>query len=370
MNGKSGAPTRIALFTLAVALCVGLHLGTTAQGATAPFYEGKTIKIVVGLNPGGGFDTFARILARHLPQYIPGKPRFIVQNMPGAGSLVAANRIYAEQPGDGLTIVNFATGIILQALMGDPVVKFDPMKYMFLGDPSLPALPRVLWVRGDLPIRTLADLKNRKEPLAVGATGVGQSAAIMGEFERSLGLNVKVVVGYKGSTGILAALERKELEGMNLSLHFVQDRYGHFIENGTIRPFLAIGDSPQAPAPPGVATLKDLDLTSDQQKLADFLIQSWSTLRLYAVPPGTPPDRFNVLARRFPQGLGQPQVHQRSQAPGHQGRPALGEGCRPDHRAHDRGSSENRGPIQDVPWPEEIRRDRKTPRTLSRVPFP
>ena len=104
MNGKSGAPTRIALFTLAVALCVGLHLGTTAQGATAPFYEGKTIKIVVGLNPGGGFDTFARILARHLPQYIPGKPRFIVQNMPGAGSLVAANRIYAEQPGDGLTI--------------------------------------------------------------------------------------------------------------------------------------------------------------------------------------------------------------------------------------------------------------------------
>ena len=104
--------------------------------------------------------------------------------------------------------------------MGDPVVKFDPMKYMFLGDPSLPALPRVLWVRGDLPIRTLADLKNRKEPLAVGATGVGQSAAIMGEFERSLGLNVKVVVGYKGSTGILAALERKELEGMNLSPPF------------------------------------------------------------------------------------------------------------------------------------------------------
>jgi tripartite-type tricarboxylate transporter receptor subunit TctC len=306
MNGKSGAPTRIALLALTIVLCVWFHPAAPAQGATSPFYEGKTVKIIVGLSPGGGFDTFARLLARHLPQYIPGKPRFIVQNMPGAGSLVAANRIYAGQPGDGLTIVNFATGIILQALMGDPVVKFDPMKYMFLGDPSLPALPRVLWVRGDLPIRTLADLKNRKEPLAVGATGVGQSAAIMGEFERSLGLNVKVVVGYKGSTGILAALERKELEGMNLSLHFVQDRYGHFIENGTIRPFLAIGDSPQAPAPPGVATLKDLDLTSDQQKLADFLIQSWSTLRLYAVPPGTPPDRFNVLQDAFLKALASP----------------------------------------------------------------
>ena len=303
MNGRSGAPTRIALFTLAGVLCLWLHPGVSAQGATSPFYEGKTIKIIVGLSPGGGFDTFARLLARHLPQYIPGKPRFIVQNMPGAGSLVAANRIYAEQPGDGLTIVNFATGIVLQALMGDPAVKFDPMKYMWLGDPSLPALPRVLWVRGDLPVRTLADLKKRKEPLAVGATGVGQSAAIMGEFERSLGLPIKVVFGYKGSTGILAALERKELEGMNLSLHFVQDRYGHFIENGTIRPFLAIGDGP---APPGVATLKDLDLSSDQRKLADFLIQSWSILRLYAVPPGTPPDRFNVLQEGFLNALASP----------------------------------------------------------------
>ncbi len=306
MNGKSGAPTRIALFALAVVLCLWLHPAAPAQGATSPFYEGKTVKIIVGLSPGGGFDTFARLLARHLPQYIPGKPRFIVQNMPGAGSLIAANRVYAEQPGDGLTIVNFATGIVLQALMGDPAVQFDPMKYMWLGDPSLPALPRVLWVRGDLPIRTLADLNNRKEPLAVGATGVGQSAAIMGEFERSLGLNVKVVFGYKGSTGILAALERKELEGMNLSLHFVQDRYGHFIENGTIRPFLAIGTGPGAEAPAGVVTLKDLTLSSDQQKLADFLIQSWSILRLYAVPPGTPPDRFNALQEGFLKALASP----------------------------------------------------------------
>ena len=306
MNGKSQAPTGTALLALTIVLCVWFHPAAPAQGATSPFHEGKTIKIIVGLGPGGGFDTFARLLARHLPQYIPGRPRFIVQNMPGAGSLIAANRIYAEQPGDGLTIVNFATGIVLQALMGDPAVKFDPMKYMWLGDPSLPALPRVLWVRGDLPVRTLAQLRNRKEPLAVGATGVGQSAAIMGEFERALGLPIKVVFGYKGSSGILAALERKELEGMNLSLHFVQDRYGHLIENGTIRPFLAIGDSPQAPAPPGVATLKDLDLTSDQRKLADFLIRSWSILRLYAVPPGTPPDRFRVLQEAFLNALASP----------------------------------------------------------------
>ena len=303
MNGR--APTGTALFALTVALCLWLHPGAPAQGATS-FYEGKTVKMIVGVSPGGGFDTFARMLARHLPSYIPGKPRFIVQNMPGAGSLIAANRVYAEQPGDGLTIVNFAAGIIMQALMQDPAAKFDPKKFMFLGDPSLPALPRVLWVRGDLKVRTLADLKKRKEPLAVGATGVGQSAAIMGEFERYLGLNVKVVFGYRGSSGILAALERKELEGMNLSLHFVQDRFGHLIENGTIRPFLAIGTGPGAEAPPGVATLKDLTLSSDQRQMADFLIGSWSILRLYALPPGTPPDRFEVLQEAFLKALASP----------------------------------------------------------------
>lgn len=303
MNGR--APTGAALSTLVVALCLWLYPGSPVQAA-APFYEGKTVKIIVGVNPGGGFDTFARMLARHLPLYIPGKPKFIVQNMPGAGSLIAANRVYAEQPGDGLTIVNFAAGIIMQALIGDPAAKFDPKGFVFLGDPSLPALPRVLWVRGDLPIRTLADLRKRKEPLAVGATGVGQSAAIMGEFERALGLPIKVVFGYKGSTGIFAALERKELEGMNLSLHFVQDRYGHLIENNTIRPFLAIGTGPGAEAPPGVATLKDLTLNSDQQELADFLIRSWSILRLYALPPGTPPDRAEILQKAFLDALASP----------------------------------------------------------------
>ena len=306
MNGHSGTRTRIALFGLAVVLCVGLSPGAAVHGAGSSFYEGKTVKIIVGLSPGGGFDTFARILARHLPLHLPGKPKIIVQNMPGAGSLVAANRVYAEQPGDGLTIVNFATGIVMQSLLGDPAAKFDPLKFMYLGDPSLPALPRVLWVRGDLPVRTLADLKARKEPLAVGATGVGQSAAIMGEFERYLGLPVKVVFGYRGSAGILAALERKELEGMNLSLHFVQDRYGRFIENGTIRPLLAIGEAPGAEAPPGVATLKDLKLGSDQREMADFLIRSWSILRLYAVPPGTPADRFELLQAGFLKALASP----------------------------------------------------------------
>ena len=263
---------------------------------------------MVGAIPGGGFDTFARLLARHLPRYIPGRPKIIVQNMPGAGSLVAANRIYAEQPGDGLTIVTFASGIVVQALMGDPAAKFDPLKYLWLGDPALAALPRVLWIRGDLPIRSLDDLRKRKEPLAVGATGVGTSIAITGEFERFLGLPIKNVYGYRGVTSIMAALERKELEGVNLSQYFVQDRFGHLIKKGLIRPLLSIGNEPRFDALQGVETLKDLTLFANQQKLTDFLLKTWSVLRLYALPPGTPPDRYGVLQEAFLKALKSPKL--------------------------------------------------------------
>ena len=132
MNGQTVAPTRVALLGLIAVLCLWLNPGTPAHGAS-PFYEGKTIKIVVGVSPGGGFDTFARLLARHLPLHMPGKPRIIVQNLPGAGSLIAANRVYAEQPGDGLTIVNFAAGVVLQALMEDPAAKFESREVHVVG---------------------------------------------------------------------------------------------------------------------------------------------------------------------------------------------------------------------------------------------
>ncbi len=130
--------------------------------AQEPFYKGKLVRIVVGYSPGGGFDTFSRLLARHLKRHIPGNPNIIVQNMPGAGSMIAANRVYAMQPSDGLTIVNFHYSVAMQSFVGDPAVKFDPSKYHWLGEPSIGALPRVLYVRTDLPIRTLDDLKKRK----------------------------------------------------------------------------------------------------------------------------------------------------------------------------------------------------------------
>ncbi len=308
MNTKTRGFGKVILFILIALLWAGMWTVPEAQGETAPFFKGKLIRFVVGYAPGGGFDTFARLLARHLRHYVPGNPRIIVQNMPGAGSLVAANRVYEMQPGDGLTIVTFHFGMVTQALIGSETVKFNPLKYTWLGDPAIGGLPQVLWVRSELPIRSLEDLKARKEPLSVGATGVGTGAAVAAEFLRQVGLPIKVVYGYRGSAATMAAMERKETDGRVLTQSTMQTIYRRFIDEGVVRPILYLGSDPRVEPIPGVATLKDLKLTPDQRKLADFLMTTWRLLRLYALPPGTPPERVQVLRQAFVKTLKSPKL--------------------------------------------------------------
>ncbi len=297
--------TRLVPLLAVVFLALSLAEPVSAQ---EPFYKGKLVRIVVGYAPGGGFDTFSRLLARHLKRHIPGNPSIIVQNMPGAGSMIAANRVYAMQPSDGLTIVNFHYNVAMQSFVGDPAVKFDPLKYHWLGEPSIGALPRVLYVRTDLPIRTLEDLKKRKEPLALGETGRGTGAAVAGQFLSSIGFPVRNVLGYRGSSGVFAALERKEVDGRITSQVSVQTTYRRFLDEGIIRPILSLGTDLRVKPIPGVATLDDLKLDAKQRKLADFLVTTWSHLRIYGVAPGVPPERLAVLRKAFFETMKSPKL--------------------------------------------------------------
>jgi len=143
-----------------------------AQGSdAASFYKGKTIRIVVGYSPGGGFDTFARLVARNFGQHVPANPNVIVVNMPGAGSLSAANRIYNMASPKGLTLVTFHYSNVPLDFIGDPNVQFDPLKYHWIGSPSIGGLPRTLFIRSDLPIHNLQDLKNSKQTITLGGNG-------------------------------------------------------------------------------------------------------------------------------------------------------------------------------------------------------
>jgi len=296
------------LRSMIVCIAALLILATGTWAADAPFYKGKTIRIVVGYSPGGGFDTFSRLVGRNLGAHLPGNPSVIVVNMPGAASMVAANRVYAMQPGDGLTIVVFSFGVITDLVTRPEAAKFDVRKFIWLGDPTLGAVPEVVWVRSDLPIKSLEDFRNSKTPLASGLTGRGSPATAANQFLASLGYPLKAVHGYRGTANVMAAMERKELDARVMSQATMQGTYKRYIESGLVRPILSIGDEPRLKAIPGIATIKDLNLNAEQQKIADFMIGTWKLLRLFALPPGTPPDRVATLRKAFMDTLNSPEL--------------------------------------------------------------
>ena len=291
------------------ALIIWMGVRNSAQAASESFYEGKTIRLIVGYSPGGGFDTFARLMARYLKRHIPGSPTVLVLNMPGAGSLVAANRVYAMQPGNGLTIVTFHFSLVTQALTGDPNIKFDASKYIWLGEPTVGGLPQVFWVRTDLGLESLEDVRKSPKTLALGATASTVAPEVMGEFMRQyMKLPVKNVLGYRGSSNIMVALERKELDGRVISLATMTTVYRRLLTEKVVRPIFAMGDEPRIAPLPNVPTLKDIKLGEKGREVADFLVSIWKLLRVYAVPPGTPPERVKILRQAFAETLKDPDL--------------------------------------------------------------
>ena len=228
--------------------------------------------------------------------------------MPGAASMVAANRVYAMQPGDGLTIVVFSFGVITDLVTRPEAAKFDVRKFIWLGDPTLGAVPEVVWVRSDLPIKSLEDFRNSKTPLASGLTGRGSPATAANQFLASLGYPLKAVHGYRGTANVMAAMERKEVDVRIMSQSNMQTIYRRYIESGLVRPVLALGEDPRVKPIPGVATFKDMNLDAKQQRMADFLVGTWKLLRLFAIPPGTPPDRVAALRKAFTDTLNSPKL--------------------------------------------------------------
>lgn len=300
---------RIKKGCMALAVALGMTIGFTVSWAADPFYQGKTIQYVISMNPGGGFDLYGRLLARHLGRHIPGDPNLVVQNMPGAGSLIAANLIYERQPGDGLTMVMLHYGVVTQALVGHPATRFDALKYIWIGDPTVGGLPQVLWMRSDLPIRSVEDVKKAEQPLRLGSTGVGIGSGMAAEFLKYLGFPVKLVLGYRSSSEVLLALERKELDGYFISQATMQQVYGRYIDSGLVRPVLALGTEPRLKPLPGVPAIgEDTALTAQQRELYDFLVSSLALLRVHAVPPGTPADRVKILRDGFLEALKDPRL--------------------------------------------------------------
>ncbi len=281
---------RRGMFLMSVLFVVSTLI-LSQQLLAAPYYEGKVITIVVGYAPSGGYDRMARLLAKHLPKYIPGNPSVIVQNMPGASSMIAANHLYNMAQPDGLTIGTLNRGLIFAQLIKTEGVRFDYPKYAWIGSAGVST--SILAVRGDLPYKTFDDIRNVKQALKVGGSGRGDIATqflvLLREF---LGLNVKPIV-YPSTSDIVIAVERKELEGHVSSYDSIRPQ----IERGLLRPLIR-SRIPEV----GIEKLPvDEDLATDSKgKMFMALHSSIDQVgRPYLAPPKTPPDIMNILRNAF-----------------------------------------------------------------------
>jgi len=280
---------------IALALClvfvVPAILASSVVAAVKPYYEGKVLTIIVGYAPGGGYDRMARLLAKHLPKFIPGKPVVMVQNMPGASSMIAANNLYNMAKPDGLTIGTFNRYVTLAQLLRLDGVRFDLQKYAWVGSAAVEAA--VFTLRADLPYRNVEDMKKAKEPIFVGNTGEidtgSQFAPLVKEF---MGANVKFVT-YPQTADIVLALERKEVAGYG----FTYTTAKQYIDRGLLRPLI------RGPiAAPGIENLpvnEDLAKTKQVKTVISILAAPDRIGRPYVAPPKTPEATMNILREAF-----------------------------------------------------------------------
>jgi tripartite-type tricarboxylate transporter receptor subunit TctC len=255
-------------------------------------YAGKTVTIVVGYKAGGGYDATARLLARHLPKHIPGKPTMIVQNMPGANSLIAANHVYSVAKPDGLTVGTFNRNLPIAQLTGVQGVKFDMAKFAWVG--SAASESTILAIRDDLPYRTFEDLKKADKPVVIGATGPGANTYDFPLLLKELlGANLKIVSGYSSSSDIMLAIERKEVDGRAGSFSSIRP----FIERKLVRPVMRA-----RAVEPGIEQLPvDESLAPNPRAKAIMALRSAPEVigRPYVMPPGTPEEMAKIIREAF-----------------------------------------------------------------------
>jgi len=289
--------SKLALMLAFAAMAVALPFGAARSAS----FEGKTITIVVGFKAGGGYDRVARVLARHVPKYLPGSPNVIVQNMPGANSIISANHVYNVAKPDGLTIGTFNRNLVLAQLTNVSGVKFDQTKFAWIG--SAASESTVFAVRSDLPYKTFDDLKKAGQTLQIGATGPGANTYDFPLLLRELlGIDLKIVSGYAGSSDIMLAIERKEVDGRAGSYTSIRP----FIDRGLVRALIR-GSAVEA----GIEQLPvDENLAPTPRARAVMALRSAPEIvgRPYVLPPGTPDDIVKAMREAFDRALKDPEL--------------------------------------------------------------
>ena len=277
---------------------------TAAHGwAQTPYYKGKTISIVAGTKAGDVYDLYARMFAQYLPKYIPGNPNIIVQNMPGAGSMIAANYVYNVANPDGLTI-----GAIFPALYFDQVVqrrevKFDFSKFQWLGSPV--KSNHLLYMRADSPYKTIDDVVKAKTPPKCGATGTSSTAYYVPKLlDEIIKTKFDIVLGYQAGQDIDLAVERGELvcRSFTVTAFFAREPFTTWRKKKFVNVLMQTGqkrDSKLKDSPTIYELMDQYKTPAEGRNLANLVMAGGEFGRPYVLPPNTPPEQTRILREAF-----------------------------------------------------------------------
>jgi tripartite-type tricarboxylate transporter receptor subunit TctC len=297
---KHWLSTLIGIIGMAFALAV---TPASAQ-SVEDFYKGKTVTVFVGYSAGGGYDTYARTVARHIGKHIPGNPSVIVKNRAGAGSMLLTNELYNILPKDGTVIGIIGRGLPMEPLFGTPEAKYDPSKFTWLGSSNNEVSVCVSWHTS--PVKKWEDLLTT--PLIVGGTGPGADTDTFPRIMNNLlGTKLKLVTGYPGGNDVLLAMERGEVEGRcGYSWSSAKARKADWLAEGKLNILVQMSTGKHEDLP-DVPLIMDLAKTQADKDALELIYARQEFGRPFLAPPGVPADRAEALQTAFMETMKDPE---------------------------------------------------------------
>src|SRR3990170_8943485 len=280
-----------------------LFLGVPLPPAQTPYFQGKTIRLVTGYPAGDVNDLWPRLIAQHMPKYIPGNPSFIIQNMPGASSMIAANYVFTVAKPDALTLGWIAPTLYFDQIVGRKEIQYDWSKYSFIGSPS--ESEHQLYMRTDSPYKTIEDVRRATEPPKCGSGGAtGTSFYFPRLLEETVGAKFNIVLGYQGGGPIDLAVEKGEIHcrAMTIESFFAREPFHTWRKNNFVRSIAQSGRKrdPRLRDTPTIYELMDQYKTSEQsRRVATVILAGGVFGRPMVGPAGIPVDRLKILRSAY-----------------------------------------------------------------------
>jgi tripartite-type tricarboxylate transporter receptor subunit TctC len=271
---------------------------TTAAFAQTNFYDGKTIRFVVGFPAGGGYDAYTRTIARHMGKHIPGNPTMVVDNMPGAGSMISANYVFRVAKPDGLTIGHFIGGLFLQQILGKPGIEFDAAKFQYIGVPGQDNF--VIGISKSSGIADVDSWLASKQIIKFGGVASGSgSDDVPNILKATIGLPLQLVSGYKGTADVRLAFNSGEVMGLSNSWESTKSTWRKELESGELKLVLQATLKPHPEFPKMPMALSYAKTDEAKRLISTVARVHGPSVRPYVLPPNTPNDRLQIIRKAF-----------------------------------------------------------------------